>query len=131
MRIQRLLLAEDDPDIQKVVRMSLRVRGVTDVMLADNGEDCLRLVTDKRPDVILLDVMMPRMDGYETCRRLKADAETRDIPVIFLTAKAQHFEMKRGLDVGALGYLIKPFDPMTLHDQIIAVLDSRAEAAGA
>jgi putative two-component system response regulator len=131
MRIQRLLLAEDDPDIQKVVRMSLRVRGVTDVMLADNGEDCLRLVKDKRPDVILLDVMMPRMDGYETCRRLKADAETRDIPVIFLTAKAQHFEMKRGLDVGALGYLIKPFDPMTLHDQIIAVLDSRAEAAGA
>jgi putative two-component system response regulator len=88
-------------------------------------------VKDKRPDVILLDVMMPRMDGYETCRRLKADAETRDIPVIFLTAKAQHFEMKRGLDVGALGYLIKPFDPMTLHDQIIAVLDSRAEAAGA
>jgi CheY-like chemotaxis protein len=87
MRIQRLLLAEDDPDIQKVVRMSLRVRGVTDVMLADNGEDCLRLVKDKRPDVILLDVMMPRMDGYETCRRLKADAETRDIPVIFLTAK--------------------------------------------
>jgi CheY-like chemotaxis protein len=131
MRIQRLLLAEDDPDIQTVVRMSLRVRGVTDVMLADNGEDCLRLVKDKRPDVILLDVMMPRMDGYETCRRLKADAETRDIPVIFLTAKAQHFEMKRGLDVGALGYLIKPFDPMTLHDQIIAVLDSRAEAAGA
>jgi CheY-like chemotaxis protein len=131
MRIQRLLLAEDDPDIQKVVRMSLRVRGVTDVLLADNGEDCLRLAKDKRPDVVLLDVMMPRMDGYETCRRLKLDPETRDIPVIFLTAKAQHFEMKRGLDAGALGYLIKPFDPMTLHDQIVAVLDTRAEAAGA
>ena len=131
MRIRRLLLAEDDLDIQKVVRMSLRVRGVTDVMLADNGEDCLRLVKEKRPDVVLLDVMMPRMDGYETCRRLKADPETRDIPVIFLTAKAQHFEMKRGLEAGALGYLIKPFDPMTLHDQIVAVLDTRAEAAGA
>lgn len=131
MRIQRLLLAEDDPDIQKVVRMSLRVRGVTDVLLADNGEECLRLVKEKRPDVILLDVMMPRMDGYETCRRLKNDPETKDIPVIFLTAKAQHFEMKRGLEAGALGYLIKPFDPMTLHDQIVAVLDSRTEAAGA
>ena len=131
MRIRRLLLAEDDPDIQKVVRMSLRVRGVTDVLVADNGEDCLRLVKERPPDVILLDVMMPRMDGYETCRRLKLDPETRDIPVIFLTAKAQHFEMKRGLDAGALGYLIKPFDPMTLHDEIVAVLDSRAEAAGA
>ena len=122
MTIQRVLIAEDDPDIQKVVRMSLKMRGVKDVVVTDNGEDCLAQVAGFQPDVILLDVMMPKLDGYETCRRLKADAATAGIPVIFLTAKAQHFEVREGMDSGALGYLIKPFDPMTLHDQIVALM---------
>jgi CheY-like chemotaxis protein len=98
------------------------MRGVQEVVVTDNGEDCLARVSEVQPDVILLDVMMPRLDGYETCRRLKANPATRAIPVIFLTAKAQHFEVKKGLDTGALGYLIKPFDPMTLHDQIAALI---------
>ncbi len=123
MILSKILLVEDDPDIQKVVRMSLKFRGVGEVVVANNGVECLEVVNQVKPDVILLDVMMPALDGYETCRRLKADPETRSIPVIFLTAKAQHFEIKRGLEVGGLGYLVKPFDPMTLQDQIVALLD--------
>ena len=71
-------------------------------------------MSTERPDVILLDAMMPRMDGYETCRRLKADPATRHIPVIFLTAKAQETEIRKGLALGAVGYLVKPFDPIQL-----------------
>ncbi len=123
MNISTVLLAEDDADIQKLVRMSLCFRGVKEVVIAENGEDCLALVSKVKPDVILLDVMMPRMDGFETCRRLKANPETRSIPVIFLTAKAQQFEVKQGLEVGGLGYLIKPFDSMTLHDEILTLLN--------
>lgn len=125
MILTRVLIAEDDADIQKVIRMSLKLRGVKDVVVTDNGEDCLAQAAQARPDVILLDVMMPKLDGYETCRRLKSDPATQDIPVIFLTAKAQHFEVREGIEVGALGYLIKPFDPMTLHDQIVALLNRK------
>jgi DNA-binding response OmpR family regulator len=125
MIISKLMLVEDDPDIQKVARMSLKMRGVGDVVVANNGEECLAMVGEVRPDVILLDVMMPKLDGYETCRRLKENPETSGIPVIFLTAKAQHFEMKKGIEAGGLGYLIKPFDPMTLHEQIQALLEQQ------
>jgi DNA-binding response OmpR family regulator len=122
MTLSRVLIAEDDVDIQKVIRMSLKMRGVKEIVVTENGEDCLAQLPSFQPDVILLDVMMPRLNGYETCKRLKANPATSGIPVIFLTAKAQHFEVKEGLEAGALGYLIKPFDPMTLHDQIAALL---------
>lgn len=125
MALTRVLVAEDDLDIQTVIRMSLKLRGVQQVVVADNGEDLLAQVEQVNPDVILLDVMMPKLDGYQTCLRLKQNPATQAIPVIFLTAKAQHFEVKRGLEVGAVGYLIKPFDPMTLHDQIVALLEKR------
>ncbi len=90
--------------------------------MASNGQECLKKVSTERPDVILLDAMMPRMDGYETCRRLKADPATRHIPVIFLTAKAQETEIRKGLALGAVGYLVKPFDPIQLTAQIRQIL---------
>jgi CheY-like chemotaxis protein len=127
MTLSKILLVEDDVDIQKVVRMSLRLRGVKEILVAQDGEECLAVVAGLKPDVILLDVMMPKMDGYETCRNLKANPETRGIPVIFLTAKAQQFEIKRGLEEGACGYLLKPFDPMSLYDQIVAMLNQKGE----
>ncbi len=126
MTLSKILLVEDDPDIQKVIRMSLKLRGIKDVVVVEDGEECLAVVGQVRPDVILLDVMMPKMDGYETCRRLKANPETQSIPVIFLTAKAQQFEIKRGFQEGAIGYLTKPFDPMTLHGQIMAMLNANS-----
>ena len=87
MALSKILLVEDDTDIQKVVRMSLRLRGVKDILVAQDGEECLAVVAGLRPDVILLDVMMPKMDGYETCRNLKANPETRDIPLLTYTTE--------------------------------------------
>lgn len=128
MTLKKVLLAEDDPDIQKVAKMSLKFAGVAEVTVVDNGEECLAAVERDRPDVILLDVMMPKLDGYETCRRLKANPATKAIPVIFLTAKAQQFEVKKGMDLGACGYLTKPFNPMTLQAEIAAILDEAAKS---
>ncbi len=127
MAIKNVLLVEDDPDIQVVARMSLKMSGIANITVVNNGEECLAKVGQVKPDLILLDVMMPKMDGYETCRRLKADPATQAIPVIFLTAKAQQFEISHGLGLGAAGYLIKPFNPSTLHDEILGVL---AQARG-
>ncbi len=122
MALNKVMLVEDDPDIQVVARMSLKISGIPNIVVVSNGEECLAKVGEFQPDLILLDVMMPKLDGYETCRRLKADPATQRIPVIFLTAKAQQFEMTHGLALGAAGYLVKPFDPTTLHKEIMNVL---------
>ena len=122
MALTKVLLAEDDTDIQTLVRISLKMRGVEDVQVAENGEECLARLKDFTPEVILLDVMMPKLDGYDTCRKLKENPDTRAIPVIFLTAKTQHYEIERGLALGAVGYLTKPFDPMKLYDQVEALV---------
>jgi CheY-like chemotaxis protein len=127
-KLSRVLVVEDDPDIQKVVRMSLKMRGVGEIVTVDNGPDCIEKLATFTPDVILLDVMMPHVDGFETCRQLKENPATSAIPVVFLTARAQKTERDRGLQLGALGYVIKPFDPMTLHDQIIALMRGEHEA---
>jgi len=122
VKLTRVLVVEDDADIQKVIRMSLKIRGVSEVVLVETGTECIERLAGFTPDVILLDVMMPHVDGYETCRRLKQDPGTRAIPVIFLTARVQKADRERGMKLGALGYLTKPFDPMTLHDQILELL---------
>ncbi len=122
MTLNKVMLVEDDPDIQVVARMSLKMCGIPNIVVVGDGEECLAKVGEVRPDLILLDVMMPKLDGYETCRRLKADETTKEIPVIFLTAKAQQFEVKHGMELGAVGYLVKPFDPTTLHSEILNVL---------
>jgi CheY-like chemotaxis protein len=124
--VHTVLVAEDDPDIQRVIKMSLKFGGVSEVVLAGDGEECLAIVNHVNPDLILLDVSMPNLDGYQTCQRLKANPETQSIPVIFLTAKVQSHEAETGLKVGALGYLSKPFDPLTLHKQILEILEKDA-----
>jgi len=127
MAIHKVLLAEDEEDIRKVAQISLQFRGGWEVVLASNGEECLAKAASDQPDVILLDCMMPKLDGYETCRRLKQDPSLRHIPVIFLTAKAQEVEVKRGLALGAVGYLIKPFNPMSLAAEISQILEGPDE----
>jgi CheY-like chemotaxis protein len=127
--IHKVLLAEDEEDIRKVAQISLQFRGGWEVVLASNGEECLAKAASDPPDLILLDCMMPKLDGYETCRRLKQDPSLRHIPVIFLTAKAQEVEVKRGLSLGAVGYLIKPFNPMSLAAEISQILESQDEAS--
>ncbi|MBI3934878.1 MAG: response regulator [Acidobacteria bacterium] len=129
MEIRKILLAEDEEDIRKVAQISLEFRGGWEVSLATDGEDCLAKAAQDRPDLILLDCMMPKLDGYETCRRLKQDPVLRQIPVIFLTAKAQESEVRKGLALGAVGYLIKPFNPMSLAAEIREILESDQAAS--
>lgn len=118
----RILLIEDDPDIQKMVQLSLKYQGGHQVTVASGGREGLEKASADPPDLILLDVMMPEMDGYETCRHLKSQETTQHIPIVFLSARAQQAEIQKGRDLGAVGYLVKPFDPMTLSSQLDAIL---------
>lgn len=118
---QFLLMAEDDPDIQLVARMALKRAGFR-VEVVNNGRELLERAQQERPDVILLDWMMPELNGPDTCAALKSNPATADIPVIFMTAKSQGFERDKGLASGALGYIIKPFDALTLGDRIRELL---------
>jgi len=116
-----ILMAEDDPDIQLVAGMALRKAGFT-VTIVNTGLELLRQVQAEKPDLVLLDWMMPELDGPDTLARLREDEATRDLPVIFMTAKSQGFEVERGLQLGAAGYIIKPFDALTLGAQVKAIL---------
>ena len=120
------ILAEDDPDIQLVARLALKRAGFN-VTVVGNGQEALEAVQRTPPDVILLDWMMPELDGPETCRRLKSDPATAGIPVVFLTAKSQEAEIQRGLSLGAAGYVTKPFDALALGQQIKDIVASRGE----
>jgi CheY-like chemotaxis protein len=120
-----VLLAEDDRDIRLVARLALRKAG-HQVTAVGNGKELLEQVGEARPDVILLDWMMPEMDGPETCARLKADPATANIPIIFITAKSQGFEIDRGRALGATGYIVKPFHALTLGEQVRRILDGTA-----
>jgi two-component system phosphate regulon response regulator PhoB len=117
----RILLAEDEPDIQLIVRIALEDAG-HDVVVVEDGQAAVEQARAEPFDVMLLDVMMPRLDGIGACETLKADLRTRDVPVIFLTARSQQSEVQAGLRIGALGYIIKPFDAFTLADEIAALL---------
>ena len=120
------VLAEDDPDIQLVARLALKRAGFN-VTVVGNGQEALDAVQRTPPDVILLDWMMPELDGPETCRRLKSDPATAGIPVVFLTAKSQEAEIQRGLSLGAAGYVTKPFDALALGQQIKDIVASRGK----
>ena len=117
-----ILIIDDEPDIRLIVRLSLQKRGLT-VVEASGGQEGVRLARRERPDAILLDVMMPNVDGPTTLAALRAAPESAAIPVVFLTAKAQRSEIERLRDLGATGVLTKPFDPMTLADEVLKILD--------
>ncbi len=118
-----LLLADDDRLIQVIAAAVLK-RAQFNVSVVSNGVEALAHVASSRPDVILLDCQMPELDGLETCARLKAMPDTRGIPVIFLTAASPEHEVRRGLDLGAIGCIAKPFDASTLATRVREMLDS-------
>lgn len=119
---RRILLIDDEDDIREVATLSLETVAGWAVMAACSGKEGLRMAAAEKPDAILLDVMMPEMDGPTTLRLLQQKEETRDIPVIFLTAKAQTGEQRMLLALGSRGLITKPFDPLTLPAQIEEVL---------
>ena len=125
----KILLAEDDSSIQLIARVALARVGGHDVTVVKNGVEALAELTKTKPDLIILDVMMPLLDGFETCTQIKNSESLKEIPVIFLTAKAQTHEQHHGMSLGAIGYILKPFDPMTLHLQIEELLKTHAKAA--
>jgi CheY-like chemotaxis protein len=121
----RVLVIEDEDHIREVAQISLEAIGGWDVLLADGGEAGVRVATEEQPDVILLDVMMPDVDGPETLVRLRSSPDTATIPVVFLTAKAQAAETRQLFELGALGVIAKPFDPMLLASQVSELLAAR------
>ncbi len=116
--LERILLIEDEPDIQAIARLALEVVGGLAVACCDSGREAVAAVREFRPHLILLDVMMPDMDGPATLSALQADSHAAHVPVIFLTAKARPEEVSRYRDLGAIGVVAKPFNPMQLSLQI-------------
>jgi len=125
MTTKHILVVDDEDDIREVAALSLQAVGGWRVSSARSGDSGITLALAEQPDAILLDVMMPDVDGPMTVARLQADPRTRDIPVILLTAKVQGADRRRFAALGVAGTLTKPFDPMTLTDQIAAILAGR------
>ena len=121
-RRSRILVADDTDSIRALYRKLLATDG-HEVIDVGDGEAALAAVQKHHPDVVLLDVTMPHLDGLEVCRRLKADPATASIPVVFLTAKSQEAEIQRGLSLGAAGYVTKPFDALTLGQHVKDIVD--------
>jgi DNA-binding response OmpR family regulator len=122
----KILIAEDERDIRDLVMFSLQFGGFQ-VVQASNGVEAVERAQAELPDLILMDVRMPKMTGYEACKALKAIPAVRDIPVVFLSAKGQETEIQTGLEVGAEEYILKPFAPDELSKQVKAVLERVAQ----
>lgn len=120
------MLVDDEADIRTIGELALQSVGGWEVVLAESGARALEKAPTERPDVILLDVMMPKLDGPSTFAKLREIAELRDTPVIFMTAKVQKQEVARYLGLGAAGVIPKPFDPMTLPDEIRAIVAGKS-----
>jgi DNA-binding response OmpR family regulator len=116
----RILVVEDEPDVAEMIRYNLGREGY-EVRLAANGTDALRQAREARPDVILLDIMVPQLNGWEICRRLKHDPETAAIPVIMVTGRAEEGDKVLGFEMGADDYVTKPFSPRELLARVRAV----------
>src|ERR671937_1996730 len=118
---ESILVVDDDPDIARFVEVNLRSAGY-DVSVAGNGEEALERAVELRPDLVLLDVMMPKMDGFEVAQRLRRDPRTSSSSTIMLTAKALSADKVLGLSSGADDYIIKPFDPVELLARVKGTL---------
>lgn len=123
MNSTKVMIVDDDEDIRLICELAIRKIGGWEFVAAASGEEALALAPRERPDVILLDVTMPGIDGLETLARLRDQPETRKIPVVFLTAKAQQREVDRYMALGATGVICKPFDVVKLADEIRGIVE--------
>jgi DNA-binding response OmpR family regulator len=117
----KIVIAEDEPDIRDLIAFTLRFAG-HEVITGSNGEEGYHLARQEHPDLVMLDVRMPRMTGYEACQRIKAEPGLGTTPVVFLSAKGQENEIEQGLAAGAEEYLLKPFAPDQLVERVNAIL---------
>ena len=127
--LERIMHIEDDLSIQEVTRVALEIVGGFEVLSCSSGAEGLARLEDFKPDLLLLDVMMPEMDGPETLARIRDLPGLADLPVIFMTAKVQAEEIREYHRLSAAGVIVKPFDPMTLADQIRTIWNASVEQA--
>ncbi len=120
--IHTILVVEDEPDVQGVIDLSLRLLGKFDVTSVADYAAAVDAIGLRRPDLILLDRMLPDKDGLDVCRLFKDSPATKDIPIVFLSARSDASDVRAGMDAGAAGYLTKPFDPVVLADRIRAIV---------
>jgi CheY-like chemotaxis protein len=124
--VQKVLIADDEAYIRLLIEQTLEEfedQGV-EILTANNGEEALQLIQDEQPDLVFLDVMMPKMNGYEVCKAVKQDLKMEHIYIVILTAKGQEFDRQRGEQVGANRYMTKPFDPdelVELTGKVLAI----------
>lgn len=121
MSPKRILIVDDEPDLVETLRFPLEMEGYQ-VLVADNGEMGLNLARKERPDLIILDLMLPKLDGYKVCRLLKFDERFKEIPVLMVTAKTQEKDRLLGKETGADEYVTKPFDIEQLLEKVKAYL---------
>jgi len=123
----KILIAEDERDIRDLIAFTLRFAG-HEVVTAGNGEEAYQLALKEIPELIMMDVRMPKMTGYEACKLIKAEATLANIPVVFLSAKGQEAEIQTGISVGATEYLLKPFAPDQLTRKVAEILGRKKSA---
>ena len=119
---KKILVVDDEENVREVTAMSLEVMGGYETLKATNGVECIERARSEKPDAILLDVMMPGMDGPRTFKELQSHEDLRDIPVILLTAKVQAADRARFSGLGVVGLITKPFDPASLHVEVARLL---------
>ncbi len=122
----KILIAEDEPDIRDLLSFTLQYGGF-EVIAVPNGIEAIERAGKDKPDLIMLDVRMPKMTGYDACKALKSNPETSAIPIVFLSAKGQDAEVKAGLEAGALDYILKPFAPDLLLKRVRELLDRKKD----
>ena len=121
-----ILVAEDERDIRELIAFTLTFAGHT-ITQAANGAEAVEKAPEIKPDLIMMDVRMPRLTGYEACRQIKQNEALKDIPVVFLSAKGQEDEVQTGIEAGAVAYILKPFAPDELYKRVTALLERLAK----
>jgi CheY-like chemotaxis protein len=122
---RRIVLVDDEPSVRMICRFNLTAAGM-DVREAVDGSEALSTILHEVPDLVLLDVMMPNLDGWEVARALQSDPRTRELPIVFLTARAEQADRERAAELGAVGYVLKPFDPVALPSTVESILERLA-----
>lgn len=118
----KVLVVDDERFVRELIRVKLQRCGIS-VVEGTNGQEAIDVALSEQPDLILLDVMMPRMNGFEACQKLHAHPETAHIPIVMLTARVEETDRDRGASSGATGYIVKPFSPQELANQVLRLLE--------
>ena len=125
MEAKRILVVDDEARVREMLEFRLRLFGY-EVLTAANGSEALDVAASEKPDLVLLDVMMPELDGFQVCSRLKQNEATKNIPVVMLTAKAEAKDVTRAFNSGAEDYVVKPYDPVVLQQKVVQNLRGAA-----